>query len=144
MKKKIVFKNREYFGAGVILYHGRKILMQKVESRNFWEDFGGKTDRGDKNIIETSFRECEEESNNILNKEYLMAQIEKNPSRCYYLLQNNKYFIYMIYVNRKEKDRLKSEIFGKCEKHDGIERVVEWISRNEKLHPRITTMLNRY
>ena len=132
-----IFQGKKYLGAGVIIYHRNNVLLQKVKSRDVWEDFGGKTDKEDKNIIETAFRECEEESNGILNKEYLEKLIKLNPKKCYYLLQNNLYFIYMIYVSKKEKEYLEHQDFGDFEIHDNIERKVSWVTLEEKIHDRI-------
>ena len=142
MKKKIKFKGKDFFGGGVILYHGKKLLLQKVDDKPYWEDFGGKTDREDNTIIDTAFRECEEESNKVLNKEFLESQIKLNKEKCYYMLNNNKYFVYMIYVSRKCKNYLTPELFGDIECHDKIKRKVEWVVKNEKLeiHPRIINL----
>ena len=131
------YKDKTYYGAGVILYHGKKILMQKSDNRKFWEDFGGKTDEEDKDVIYTAFREAKEESNGILSHSYLKKLIKKHPEKCYPVEQNNTYFIYMIYVDREEKSKLKSEKFGECELHDSIPRIVDWVERNVPLHPRI-------
>ena len=132
-----VYKGKTYYGGGVILYNGNKILMQKADNRNYWEDFGGRTDEEDKDIIYSSFREAKEESNNVLTHSYLKRLIKKNPEKCYHLKQNNSYFIYMIYVDREEKSKLKPGRFGDCEIHDGVPRIVNWVERNVKLHPRI-------
>lgn len=137
MKYKKTFMNKTFYGGGVVLYHGKKLLLQKIEGRDFWEDFGGKTDKKDEDIIETSFRESEEESNRILNKEFLEELIKLNKKKCYYLLQNNTYFIYVIYVPRVIKDTLTSEKFGDMELHDKIRRKVEWVDKGVNLHPRI-------
>jgi len=137
MKQKKIFMNKTFYGGGVILYHGKKLLLQKIEGRDFWEDFGGKTDKEDKDIITTAFRECSEESNKVLNKEFLEELIKLNKKKCYYLLQNNTYFIYVIYVPRVVKDKLDSEIFGEKEFHDNIRRKVEWVDKDVDLHPRI-------
>lgn len=133
MRKKIKFKGKEFFGAGVVVYHGKMVLLQKVKGRNFWEDFGGRTDSRDENIIETAFRECSEESNNILNKDFLNLQLKNNKNKCYYILNDNKYFVYMIYVSRKDKKLLDSSLFGKKETHDGIERKVDWVTKDDNL-----------
>jgi 8-oxo-dGTP pyrophosphatase MutT (NUDIX family) len=129
-----------FLGAGVILYNKDEILMQKIKGRNFWEDFGGRTDEEDKNVKEAAMREASEESNHVLNKNYLKRLISNNTDKCYYLLQENKYFIIMIYVSGKEKRKLTSDIFGTREEHDGIDRKVEWVKRDVKLHPRILTL----
>lgn len=131
------YKGKTYYGAGVILYNGSKILMQKSRYENYWEDFGGRTDEEDKNIIYSAYREAKEESNGVLTHSYLKRLVKKNPKKCYPLEQDNSYFIYMIYVDREEKGKLKSERFGDCEIHDGIPRIVEWVERDVKLHPRI-------
>lgn len=131
------YKGKTYYGAGVILYNGSKILMQKADNKDYWEDFGGRTDEKDKDVIYSAFREAKEESNNVLTHSYLKRLIKKNPEKCYPHEQNNTYFIYMIYVDREEKSNLKSDKFGECEFHDGISRTVEWINRDVKLHPRI-------
>ena len=135
-----VYKGKTYFGAGVILYNGNKILMQKSGNREFWEDFGGRTDEEDKDVIYSAFREAKEESNGILTHSYLKRLIKKNPDKCYPLVQNNTYFIYMIYVDREEKTKLKGDIFGECEFHDGIPRIVDWVEKNVPLHPRIINL----
>jgi len=137
MKHKKNFMKRNFYGGGVILYHGKKLLLQKIEGRDFWEDFGGKTDKEDEGIKETSFREADEESNGILNQEFLDQMIKLNKKKCYYLLQPNTYFLYVIYVSRTVKDMLTPEIFGDKEIHDNINRKVEWVDKDVKLHPRI-------
>ena len=135
-----VYKGKTYFGGGVILYNGSKILMQKADNKDYWEDFGGRTDEEDKDVIYSAFREAKEESNNVLNHSYLKKLVKKNPEKCYPLNQSNSYFIYMIYVDREEKAKLKSGKFGECEFHDSISRVVDWVDRDVKLHPRINSV----
>ena len=137
MKQKKTFMDKTFYGGGVILYHGKKLLLQKIEGRDFWEDFGGKTDKEDEDIIETAFRECSEESNSVLNKDFLEELIKLNKKKCYYLLQNNTYFIYVIYVPRIVKDILAPEKFGEKELHDNIKRKVEWVDKSVEMHPRI-------
>ena len=134
------YKGKDYFGAGVILYNGSKILMQKANNKDYWEDFGGRTDEEDKDIIYSAFREAKEESNGVLTHSYLKRLIKKNKEKCYPLNQINSYFVYMIYVDREEKAKLKSDIFGECEFHDSISRIVEWVDRSVKLHPRINSI----
>ena len=137
MKYPKKFKNKLYYGGGIILYHNGKILMQKTKDNDYWEDFGGKTDKEDKTIIETAYRECEEESNKVITKEFLSELIDKNPDKCHYLLQSNSYFIYLIFISRKDKEYLKKKDFGDIEKHDKIKREVSWVDLSENLHPRI-------
>lgn len=132
-----VYKGKTFYGAGVILYNKDKILMQKSRGNNYWEDFGGRTDEEDRDVITSGFREAREESNGVLKTVYLKELMKKNPDKCFYLMQENSYFIIMIYVSGKEKKKLHSNLFGTYEKHDGIERKVEWVSKEEKLHPRI-------
>lgn len=134
------YKGKDYFGGGVILYNGSKILMQKGKNKDYWEDFGGRTDKEDKDIIYSAFREAKEESNGVLTHSYLKRLIKKNKEKCYPHQQDNTYFIYMIYVDREEKAKLKAEKFGECEFHDEISRIVNWVDRDVKLHPRITNI----
>lgn len=142
MRKKYgkVYKGKTYYGGGVILYNGSKILMQKADNKDYWEDFGGRTDEEDKDVIYSSFREAKEESNGVLTHSFLKRLVKKNPEKCYPLNQTNSYFIYMIYVDREEKSKLKAERFGECEVHDDIPRAVDWVDRDVKLHPRITNL----
>lgn len=137
MKYPKKFKNKTFFGGGIILYHNNKILMQKVAGTGYWEDFGGRCDKEDETIIKTAFRECEEESNYNITTEFLSEMIDKNPDKCHYMLQRNTYFIYLIYISRKDKEKLKLSDFGDIEEHDNIKREVSWIDIDEKLHPRI-------
>ena len=132
------YKGKTYYGGGVILYNGSKMLMQKLKYEKYWEDFGGRTDEGDKNIIYSAYREAKEESNSVLTHSYLKRLVKKNPEKCYALQQDNSYFIYMIYVDREEKTKLTPERFGDCEFHDDIPRTVDWVEKDVKLHPRIT------
>lgn len=132
------YKGKTFFGAGVILYNGNKILMQKADNKNYWEDFGGRTDEEDKDVIYSAFREAKEESNGVLTHSYLKRLIKKNKEKCYPLEQDNTYFIYMIYVDREEKTKLNPEKFGECEFHDRIPRVVDWVEKDKvRIHPRI-------
>ena len=136
-KHKIMYEDKEYYGGGVILYHGKKVLLQKVSNKKYWEDFGGRTDKEDPHIIETAFREASEESNGIITKELLEDLIKRNKRKCYKIAQDNTYFVYLIYVPKRMKGEMTKESFGEREPHDGITRFVEWVEKSVHFHPRL-------
>src|ERR1700744_3977297 len=68
-----------------------KFLM--IKNRGKYEDFGGCTDNGDKNIMETIAREVQEESNNIFKKKDILNRI-KTITPIYSKI--SKYLLYII------------------------------------------------
>ena len=103
----------------------------------YFEDFGGKTDRRDKNSYDTACRECEEESNNILNLR------TKKPTHRYYF-PAGKYLCYLVPVQGKMED-FRMERLGKAG-DDSISKA-SWISVKDlskiNLHQRLN-WLNTY
>ena len=145
-KHKIMYENKEYYGGGVILYHGKKVLLQKVSNKKYWEDFGGRTDKEDPHIIETAFREASEESNGIITKEFLEDLIKKNKRKCYRIPQDNTYFVYLIYVPKKIKDEMTKEfiafygknILNQSKLINGVKDFLTWC-KNEKISMAVCT-----
>jgi len=136
-KFKIRERNKNFYGGGVILYHNRQLLLQKRDDKEYWEDFGGKTEKVDEKILETALRECHEESNGVISKDFVMKRLQECPKKCHPVYQGNTYFIQLIYITRKQKREMCLEKFGDEECHDGIRRKVEWVRMDSKLHPRI-------
>lgn len=145
------YKNRTYVSAGVILYtinpesQNCSFLLQR-SSRNSWEyeDFGGKSDKEDKSILDVALRECREELNfeGGITEEFLLTQL--NDRRSFeYLVPSCKYVLYMIYVPFEFKTAMDMSVFGTYEKLDQIRRDVLWMSYKQlnelshnDLHPR--------
>lgn len=131
-------KKNEIKAGGIIYYRFNKIINEieflLINCNNIYEDFGGKTDEKDKNIIYTIIREACEESNRIFDENELLTQI-KNKSGIY-----NKTSKYIIYFLKTEKEYEPIE-FGDVELFESIERTVEWISisklKGKKLHIRL-------
>ncbi len=71
--------NRTYIRAGVLFYTVHEngdiyFMMQKVKGQHWqYEDFGGKSQEGDLSLKDVAFRECVEELNGLITKEFLLA-----------------------------------------------------------------------
>lgn len=121
---------KPYVSAGTIIYSfldgEHQVLLQRIHGKPRLEDFGGKSDKTDKCIRDTAFRECQEETNNILTKKKLSELFKSKKSFVYYVY-NSKYVVYYIWMEPNEATVLKSALFGDQETHDGIKRTVEWI-----------------
>lgn len=114
----------EVRAGGVVFYRYTKRMSEPeflmVNYNGRYEDFGGKTDNIDNNIIDTICREVDEESNNIFSKIHVLNMIEnKKPIYC----QKSKYVVYIVKIN-KYVDPKK---FGHKEKHNNVPRTVKWI-----------------
>lgn len=125
MRPTFLFDNQPVRAGGVLFYHHDKetneyeLLM--IHSRGKYEDFGGQTDDVDKDYLDTVSREVEEETNNIIPKEYIRSKIE-NLEPIY--IKHCKYILYCIEVDTYYDPH----IFGDHEKVDNIDRTVEWVS----------------
>lgn len=116
----------EIKAGGALFYHKNKLLM--IYSRNNYEDFGGKTSLEDNSIEMTIAREVEEESNNIISRDFVLSKIqdEKNDIDRYYIPQS-KYLVYLIELD----NFIDVELFGDLEITDNIKRNVEWIDAGD-------------
>jgi len=126
-------KTKPLAAAGIILYKMDKItnvpkfLMSKSNTRTkdpnvyIYEDFGGRIDKTDKSIEDVIAREAYEESNGILEKDYILSLVKKSS-----ILYKN-YGKYGVYICETEND-YNCDDFGTVEKHDNINRTVEWVS----------------
>lgn len=113
---------------GVLFYHHNKETDQynllMIHSRGKYEDFGGQTDEVDKDYLDTVSREVEEESNNIIPREYIKKKI-KDTKPIY--IKHCKYILYFV-----ESDTYYDpSIFGDHEDVDNIDRTVEWVSYDD-------------
>lgn len=112
--------------AGGVIFYRRvenKIDVLLVENKGYYEDLGGCTDEGDKDIYDTVAREVEEESNNIFKRARLRKRILKAD---YVYMTRSKYIVYIIEASKKEA-KLKQADFGDREIHDNFARTVKWI-----------------
>lgn len=130
---------------GIILYDISPTLDEPlflmINSRNKYEDFGGKSDIGDIDIEYMACRETAEESNFILDKEKLYEKIKKDKIKpCYSKLA--KYAVFVVETDT----HYDPASFGDKELHENIERTVEWLPlhllkdykfTNSKLHIRL-------
>lgn len=114
---------------GVILYRFNKTTIDLLiaENRGFYEDLGGCTDEGDKDIYHTVAREAYEESNKLIKRKRLIKRLKES-----YPIYNarSKYVIFVVKATDKEA-KLKSSDFGDMEIHDGIKRKIKWIKLDE-------------
>lgn len=109
--------------------------LMLIHSRGKYEDFGGCTDKKDKNIIGTVTREVYEESNKIFRKKFIRSKLKKSEPL---YIKYCKYALYFIEL----KYYYDPEIFGDREIHDNIRRTVEWISYDKFLENNFYKKLN--
>jgi hypothetical protein len=127
MRPVFKFNNNEIKAAGILFYRISKkkrklqFLMIK-DNNNTYSDFGGKTDKCDKNMKETALRETLEESNHIFNKKVIEDQMVNDNPICNIKSKYALYFYELIKVQFKCND------FGSYELHDNIKRTVKWVS----------------
>jgi 8-oxo-dGTP pyrophosphatase MutT (NUDIX family) len=118
---------------GVMIYkkttNGLKVLV--IETRGKYEDIGGKIDPMDNDIPSTVAREVEEETNAVIKAEDIIERIRNAP---YVYVSNSKYVIYIVKATSHEF-HLKKEAFGDKENHDGCNRTIGWILREELTRP---------
>lgn len=138
--------SNEITSGGVLFYKNnndnRDFLMIKNIDRNKYEDFGGCVDNKDNNVIETIIRELLEESNNVFNKFLNKNDLEKlliNSSK--YYNTNNKYLL-IIAKLPLSMNSIDLKDFGNKEKHDNINRCVEWVNEDELLSREFRDKLN--
>jgi 8-oxo-dGTP pyrophosphatase MutT (NUDIX family) len=125
--------------AGVMFYRQNKynthFLM--IMSKNYYEDFGGRSDKIDTCIEDIASREAEEESNLYFNKDKLYEKITKSTIPPIYY-SNSKYVIFFVEL----KENIDVYEFGDEEFHCNIKRTVEWVSykklvNTHNLHARL-------
>ena len=109
------------------------ILMQELTTKHYIQDFGGKVDNKDVNLLETVSRELFEESNASIyyknTKKFLsIIQLKR-------LISNHKYYILylkqskylLFFVNFPNTTMVNFKVSGKYELLDMISRTVKWI-----------------
>lgn len=159
-RPKFDIDGKTYVSAGVILYTIEyptlNFLIQRVNDNRWdntepswnWEDLGGKSDAADKSIKDVAFRECEEETNGLLD----YAKLEKllqDPRSFEYRVCECKYMLYFLYVEPEMMEEYNTVKFGTVEKHTGVERTLHWISYTDLLqynyqnilHPRLNSVI---
>lgn len=153
-----LYKNNPEYpvkAAGVIFtkkgYNYNSILMQDLTLKNYIQDFGGKVDDTDKNILETVCRELFEESNasiyykntkKFLSINQLKRLVNNNRYRILYL-KNSKYLFF--FVNFPNTVNINFNVSGDYEILDMIPRTVKWytmkdffeLQQKNKLHIRL-------
>ena len=126
--------------AGGVLFYRKnpdtdKYEIMLIHSRDKYEDFGGRTDKIDKTIIQTVAREVYEESNKIFKKKFIRSKLKKTEP---IYIKYCKYALYFIEL----KYYYHPEIFGDREFHDNISRTIEWIPYDEFIEKDFYDKLN--
>jgi 8-oxo-dGTP pyrophosphatase MutT (NUDIX family) len=126
--------------AGALIYKkiGKNMMVLVIESNAQYEDIGGKIDPEDADIASAAAREIEEETNGQIKSDDVIDRLN---SASYIYVPKSKYLIYLIEASDKEK-KLKRSDFGDREEHDGYDRVIGWISREELAKPATIHKLN--
>jgi 8-oxo-dGTP pyrophosphatase MutT (NUDIX family) len=104
------------------------LLLIQYEKGLLLDDFGGKVDNTDETIFDTIIRETQEETNNVIKKNFIINEICMNNFKTFYH-PYSKYFLILIQV--KDDFYPDTNIFGKKEQHENIKRTVHWFNFNE-------------
>ncbi len=115
---------------GVLFYRffpDFEMLLINPNNKIRYEDFGGKTDEQDKNILETIAREVYEESNGIFSQKWTINELEYATN---IYIKQSKYLLY--FVNITNLENVYKKDFGEKEFHENIKRTVEWVKVPEK------------
>ena len=129
--------NRTYISAGVLFYtvvdNGDiHFMLQKVKGQSWqYEDFGGKSQQGDQTIKDVAFRECIEELNGLVTKEFLLDRPCTE-----YLVPGNKYIAYLVHLDASFMS-MDLSVYGDRELLWNIERTVQWVKYADlwNMHP---------
>lgn len=110
----------------------KELLLISYTDPNWekYDDFGGMVDNNDESVYETIWREVEEETNGIINKNE-MQKILKSKQYTQFYTEFCKYFF--IAVNVEENYNVDTHAFGTIEKTDQILRTINWIKYEEAL-----------
>ena len=149
--------NRTYLSAGVLFCTMSDsgtvyFLMQKVKGKPWqYEDFGGKSQKGDLTIKDVAFRECIEELNGCITRDFL-----DNLQCIEYLVPYNKYIAYLVLLP-SEFMKTDLSIFGENEVGENgkdswnLERNVVWVTYEDlwnmhpsSVHPRLQPDLKHW
>lgn len=127
----------KYVSAGIIPYTIKDgqtfFLLQAVMGRGWdWEDFGGKSDIVDTSIADVAIRECLEELNHEVTREFLISCVSHEKT-IVCPIPDSKYMLYLMYIPPEHMDFFTTERFGDLEKLHRIKRTVHWVAK-ESLH----------
>jgi hypothetical protein len=129
----------ELKAGGVLFYRFNSEIKEYelllINTRNNYEDFGGRTDSQDQSIIETVSREVEEESNELFSKKMILDKM-KNAHTEY--IKHCKYILYFVELT----DFIDPKLFGDREIHDNFDRTVEWVKLDQLLENKLNLKLN--
>lgn len=121
---------------GVLIYKyvNDKLKFLIIDSRNMYEDIGGKCDKQDESIYDAISREVEEETNGQIKAKHIINRLKRTTSIVY--APKSKYVIYIVEATEREKGLKKSD-FGDTELHDDFLRNITWINKDKLFSPEI-------
>ena len=128
--------DRPVTASGALIYKNikNKLYLLVSDNRNKYEDIGGKIDPEDATIQDAAGREIEEETNGMIKKKDIIDRLKKTTQYIY--MPKSKYVVYLVEATENEQ-KLKKEDFGTKEIHDGFDRTIGWISREELCKPNV-------
>lgn len=107
------------------------LLLIKYADPNWprLDDFGGQIDETDLTVFDAICRETSEETNGVINEEYINDLIENDKSIKTFYNKQSKYFLMLMETNKKFcSDTSK---FGNIEVADKIKRQINWYNYSE-------------
>lgn len=108
-----------------------KQVWHHLSHFTLFEDFGGKVESCDTSIFDIMVRECQEESNGVLNPMTIRERLNSRHARFFYSRRSQ--YVLAILPATPDETHLSTDDFGACEEHlrYHIERRVKWMSAKE-------------
>lgn len=126
--------NNTISAAGCLFYKQSKndlellLISYNDPKWNNLDDFGGQVDDVDNTIYDTIIRETMEETNNMIEREFIEKKINDKQYKSFY---NNFSKYYMIAIEVDENFYPDTKIFGNLEIKDNIKRTVKWYNYSD-------------
>lgn len=88
------------------------------------DDFGGRVDESDESIADAISRETEEETNKVIDSNFMQDLLSDNSNYLDFYNKESKYYVVLIEVD--ESFHPDTKVFGDFENCDKISRTIDW------------------
>lgn len=93
------------------------------------DDLGGRIDETDNSVFDAIARETSEETNGVINVNFMMSVLFKSDSNKFFYNKQSKYYVVVSQVN--EHFYPDTTVFGDFETTDKINRVIKWFDYDQ-------------
>ena len=110
---------------------------------NKLDDFGGQVDENDETVDDTIARETSEETNGVINEEFITEQFENDDNYNVFYNAKSKYYVAVLEVGNDFYPD--TSVFGTLEETDKINRTIGWydyLTVKNKMAVRLTSNID--